>query len=261
MNLIIGFLTYPRPDKSTYGLLEKTFKSVIANQDLSEFNIRCIVVGDDYPNITELSPIFEGYCVEFHNINTGDAMRHKKIPHVHIWHHAVTRSCICIFEKVKEYSDSVDYLLLSADDEEYINYKLLLTEAYAIHYKQPDLIFSRGITFTGEAYPPMDLPYPMTGLVIASGVCYKVKRSEIVQDILQFRKTRWEKVCEAITTGVFDGIAAEDAEVWDYLEDKFKENIYTSVMIKECTINHYTQGTILRYLEQKQIDGPEVSRV
>lgn len=61
MKLLISFATYPRDGKSTYSMLERTYKSLIENQELSIHDIKILVVGDDYSNIEELKPIFTLY--------------------------------------------------------------------------------------------------------------------------------------------------------------------------------------------------------
>ena len=58
IKLLISFATYPRKNDDTYRLFERTFKTLIDNQNLSNVDLKFIVVGDDYTNINELKPIF-----------------------------------------------------------------------------------------------------------------------------------------------------------------------------------------------------------
>jgi hypothetical protein len=122
VKLLISFTTYPRKGE-TYGLLENTFKSLMLNQDLTHHTIKIIVVGDDYPNIDELKPIFNNFDTEFYNINVNDALRNYNISREIKWKQSVQRSKIFILEKALTYD--FDYILMSSDDDIYINNKHL----------------------------------------------------------------------------------------------------------------------------------------
>lgn len=69
-----------------------------------------------------------------------------------------------------------------------------------------------------------------------------------MNDIIEFRKSRWQHVESCIKTGVFNNIAPEDAELWDYLKPKFESRIYRSVLIPEILVNHDTEQTIMKFI-------------
>ena len=110
MKLLISFSTYPRNNRVTFNSLQDTFSSLIKNDKIN-IDIEFIVVGDDYPNIDELSSIFNGYKVSFFNINQNTALRKEKISKEIIWSQAVQPSKIFILEYALK--TDYDYLLMS----------------------------------------------------------------------------------------------------------------------------------------------------
>ena len=256
MKIIITFSTYPRDGKTTYELLENTFKSLISNYDFSKDTIKIFVIGDDYQNINELGPIFKNFDFELINININNALRNKTVDSHLKWQHAVTRSIIHSFEKALNYD--FDYLLISADDEIYTNNKIDTSIKYIEKYNNPDFVFSLGY-FKSNLILPITydknnllINYPLNSNVIESGTMYNLKNKNFINDIINFRKNRWNLVEKVINKQIKYNrkiISAEDAELWDYLLPKFKSNLYSSLLIPEILIDHITEQTIFKYIK------------
>jgi hypothetical protein len=252
-NLLISFTTYPRNGNgTTYKLLEKTFRSLVDGIDLSNFNIKILVVGDDYMNLDELKPIFNGYDSEFYNININNALRNKEfIPKQIRWFQAVQRSKIFILEKALNLD--YDYLLMSADDELYMNKKIETSFEYIKKYNYPDFIFSLGKHVDGNIIPKNNKidSYPLPCNCISSGCIYKIKNKEFINIILNFRKYRWSVLENYINTNdkICKGIQAEDAEQWKYLEEHFTSKKFTCILIPIITIDHYSEGSLYNYIK------------
>jgi hypothetical protein len=189
MKLLISFATYPRDGKSTYSMLERTYKSLIENQELSIHDIKILVVGDDYSNIEELKPIFTLYDTEFFNINVDDALRNKNIPYEVKWKQSVQRSKIFILEKALEFE--YDYILMSSDDDIYLNKKIEISIEYIKEYNEPDLVFNLGIHFNSQIIPKNNeiFSYPEKNNCISSGMLYKLKNKKFIKTIIDFRKS------------------------------------------------------------------------
>jgi hypothetical protein len=263
MKIIIGVLTYPRDySDKTYNSLKRTFDSLVKNVDLRSHTIKVLVIGDDYNNIEELSPIFEGYDASFFNINVNDALRNKDIPGDIIWFYACVRSVQTLFEKALAMADSYDYLLLSSDDDEYINNKLTTSIGYIHKYGYPDLVYSLGIYRKGRIMPhtynkkALELNYPLPENVIAAGMLYNLKNRKFIEDNIQFRAQQYQKLLQYIQTGNFkqigpDHLFPEDAQLWHYLQPQFKSKKYRSLLIPEVLVNHDTEKTVLNYIAHK----------
>lgn len=249
INLLISFTTYPRDGIITYGLMEKTFKSLMEDQDLSQFNINIIVVGDDYMNLDELKPIFNGYECEFVNININDALRNNEsVPRNVKWYQAVQRSKIFILERalISDY----DYLLMSADDELYMNKKIETSFTYIKKYDYPDFIFSLGKHIDGNIIPGNTMidSYPIPSNCISSGCIYKIKNKEFINLILNFRKYRWSDLEKCSNNGRYRSIQPEDAEQWKYLENYFSTKKFRSILIPIVLIDHYSEKSLFNYI-------------
>ena len=251
VNLIISFTTYPRDGIATYGLLEKTFKSLIDGQDLSNFNILIIVVGDDYMNLDELRPIFNGFNCEFYNINIDNALRNNmKVPKIIKWYQAVQRSKIFILEKTIQLD--YDYILMSADDELYINKKIETSFDYIKKYDYPDFIFNLGKYINDRIIPNntnID-SYPQPGNCISSGIIYKLKNKDFINIIINFRKQRWSFLENLINMNdtVYKNIQPEDAELWEYLGKYFNDKQFKSILIPIVLIDHYSERSLFNYI-------------
>jgi hypothetical protein len=251
VNLIISFTTYPRDGIATYGLLEKTFKSLIDDQDLSNFNILIIVVGDDYMNLDELRPIFNGFNCEFYNININNALRNNiKVPKIIKWCQAVQRSKIFILEKTIQLD--YDYILMSADDELYLNKKIETSFDYIKKYDYPDFIFNLGKHINGQIIPNntnID-SYPQPSNCISSGTIYKLRNKDFINIIINFRKQRWSALENLINMNnkVYKNIKPEDAELWNYLEKYFNNKQFKSILIPIVLIDHYSEGSLFNYI-------------
>lgn len=244
MNLIIGIATYPRPDGSTYSKLEKTIKSIFNDPNLHGHNLKFIIVGDDYPTMKEeLMPIFTNIDVEMYNIP--NALRNMNLEKKYVWYYAAARSFIMIWEKGLEYNKDYNYLIISDDDEEFINNFLSVQIQYIKQYNFPDLTFIGGYTTTGEIYPPVNLSYPVPSLVFKSGTGFNIRNDEFIRDTISFFNYRWENLMKCIKDNVYNELYACDYEYWTYLMPKFKNNIYRSQFIPHVLINHYTQGSCL----------------
>lgn len=247
VKLLISFTTYPRKGQ-TYGLLENTFKSLMFNQDITNHKIKIIVVGDDYPNINELTPIFNGYDTEFYNINENDALRNYPIDKLRKWKQAVQRSKIFILEKTLTYD--FDYILMSSDDDIYINNKL--TECLDVINTvnpSPDFIFSLGYYVKKGVIPNnKHIHYPMPGKCISSGCLYNLKNIEFINTIIEFRKQKWQEFINIINNNNNNHIQAEDYQLWHYLMPFFKSNKFKSYLIQKILVNHMTEQTMFNYL-------------
>jgi hypothetical protein len=261
IKILVGIPTYPRDGIVTYGLLKNTVNSLIASyKDIKNISIKFILIGDDYNNIEELKPIFTELMldVDIYNINKDDALRNKKITKEVIWMHAVTRSVIFLFRKVLDVYSDYDYLLLSADDELYINSMLKTVVQYVKKYNYPDFVFSKGIHPSGIVYPTLVnntnllLNYPEPENCTESGTMYKIHNSKFINDIINFRKSRWNIIEQFIESNEVDhkrfGIRPEDAELWQYLNVKFKNKEYSSLLIPLILIDHLTEQTVFKYL-------------
>lgn len=249
-NLIISFATYPRDGILTYKLLENTFNSLIKDQDLSNINIKILVVGDDYSNIEELKPIFKDFDTDFYNINIDDALRNKKdIPFKVKWMQAVQRSKIFILNKA--INMDYDYILMSADDEIYLNKKIETSIEYIQNHNQPDFIFSLGKYISKTIIPKeIDIDsYPKPGNCISSGTLYKLKNKNFINTIINFRKSRWNYLENIINKNQsFQEIQPEDAELWEYLRNFFIKKEFTSILIPIVLIDHITEKTLKKYI-------------
>lgn len=260
MKLLISFATYPRKGTVTFELLKKTFSSLIINDTLINIDFEFIVVGDDYPNIEELSPIFNGYKVTFYNINENTALRKEKINKEIIWSQAVQRSKIFILEKALQ--TDYDYILMSSDDDTYLNNKISTSISYIQSHNFPDFIFNLGIYTSNDLkqtiFPMNNSPYPEPKNCISSGCIYKLKNKAFIYDIINFRKQRWLDVelyinaCKNNKKNYTDAlerrIKPEDYQLWSYLGRFFKNNIYTSLLIPEILIHHGVERTIFNFL-------------
>lgn len=248
MKLIIAFATYPRDGNTTYKLLERTLSSLLENQNLSHIDIKFLIIGDDYSNIDELKPLFMSYDHKFYNININDALRNKNIPFNVKWCQACQRSIIFMLEKSLELE--YDYILISADDDLYLNKKIETSIKYIKEYNEPDLIFSLGIHVNSKIIPNNKeiFSYPSPGQCIAGGIFYKLKNLDFIKCMLEYRKKRWNILEQIIKENKsFEIIMPEDAELWIYLSDFFLKKIFTSILIPIVTINHDTQKTLKKY--------------
>jgi hypothetical protein len=262
MKLLISFATYPRRGKITFDLLQRTFSSLITN-DISidvEFEFEFIIVGDDYPNIEELSPIFNGYKATFYNINQNNALRKEKIAKEIIWSQAVQRSKIFILEKALE--TDFNYILMSSDDDEYLNNKISTSLKSIEANNYPDFIFNLGI-YTQDCgkeiiLPRNNSPYPEPQNCISSGCIYKLTNKQFICDIINFRKQCWFDIELYINAyknnntsyiNIFrQRIKPEDYQLWAYLGSFFKNNIYTSLLIPKVLIHHGPERTLFNYI-------------
>jgi len=245
VKLLISFTTYPRKGQ-TYELLENTFKSLMLNQDLSNHTIKIIVVGDDYPTMDELKPIFAGYDTEFYNININDALRNYNIDKLNKWKQAVQRSKIFILEKALTYD--FDYILMSSDDDIYINNKLTESLNVINNINPPDFIFSLGYYINRRVIPNnKNITYPMPGNCISSGCLYNLKNIEFINAIIEFRKQKWQEFIHIVNKQNVN-IDPEDLQLWNYLMPFFKSNKYKSYLIPKILINHMTEKTLFNYL-------------
>jgi hypothetical protein len=247
MRLLISFTTYPRDGKTTYGLLENTFKSLIENYD-KNIIIKIIVVGDDYTNIDELKPIFNNYDVDFFNININDALRNKKVNKEIKWMQAVQRSKIFIFEKALKDYKKYDYILMSSDDDIYINNKLNTSINYIKNNNNPDFVFNLGINHLNKIIPENNnIHYPEPYKCISSGCFYKLSNKKFINKIIIFRKNRWDYVINHYN--LKDNIKPEDAELWIFLRNYFKLNIFKSILIPIVMINHSNEKSLFNYIK------------
>jgi hypothetical protein len=243
MKLIISFATYPR-NGNTYKILERTFKSLIVN--IKDIEILILVVGDDYNNIDELKPIFNHYNVEFYNININDALRNYNTTPKMKWMQAVQRSKIFILEKALTYD--YDYIIMSSDDDLYINNKLKETIKY-INLHKPDFLFSLGYHVNKRIIPvDLKINYPVRYKCISSGCVYNLKNIEFINTMIEFRKKKWQEVLEIINNVKKYPIGSEDGQLWEYLMPYFKSNKFKSVLIPKILVNHDTEGTLINYL-------------
>jgi hypothetical protein len=271
MKLLIAFTTYPRKnieeeeaakkDKDyngesiTYRLLKRTFTTLMADQDLSDVTIEIIVIGDDYPNIDELAPIFNGYSFKLHNINQNDALRNKTVSNNHVkWLQSVQRSKIFLFETALSCYKDFDYVMTSADDEIYCNKKIRTSVDHIIKYNKPDLVFSLGIFLNKYTLPhryniaDLTLNYPTPGNCITTGCFYKISNTSFITDLITQRKNKWQNVANYLVGKPYGPINPEDYEMWNYLLPKFEENVYSSLLIPAITVSHETEKTIYKYI-------------
>jgi hypothetical protein len=244
VKLLISFTTYPRKGE-TYGLLENTFKSLMLNQDLTHHTIKIIVVGDDYPNIDELKPIFNNFDTEFYNINVNDALRNYNISREIKWKQSVQRSKIFILEKALTYD--FDYILMSSDDDIYINNKL--TECIdVINTIKPDFIFSQGYYIKNKVIPgDININYPMPGNCISSGCLYNLRNIDFINTIIDFRKQKWQEVIDMVNKKKVR-ILPEDYQLWQFLMAFFKSQRFIAHLIPKILVNHMTEKTLFNYI-------------
>ena len=261
MKLLISFTTYPRSGKVTFELLQYTFDSLIIRDELSDIAYEFLVVGDDYPNIHELSPIFKGYNVTFHNINQNNALRKEHISKDIRWAQAVQRSKIFILEKALEMD--YDYILMSADDETYMNRKISTSITYSKENSEPDFVFSAGTHTPGHGQPTIMFPskpclYPEPNNCISSGCLYKLRNRRFIQDMIDFRKQCWLTVQMYVHAcnhkrqdtiySLEKRIKPEDYQLWEYLLPKFQRQTYSCVFIPEVLIHHGPERSLFQYL-------------
>jgi len=260
LKILIGICTYPRDGIITYKLLKDTVNTLLTSyKDIPNIELKIILIGDDYTNIEELRGIFSEMSIqiEIYNININDALRNKNTNKEIKWMHAVTRSLIFLFEKALE--SNYDYLLISADDEKYINSMFKTNIEYIRKHNNPDFIYSLGKHPNGVVYPiyfnksNLLLNYPEPENCTESGTFYKLHNREFIKDIINFRKERWEKVRTYIEYNEINykeyGIKPEDAELWEYLLNKFKNKKYSSLLVPHILIDHFTEGSIYNYLQ------------
>ena len=257
MKLLISFSTYPRDGKVTFHLLQKTFSSLIQN---NKIDIEFMVVGDDYPNIEELSPIFNGYKVTFFNINQNNALRKEKIAKEIIWSQAVQRTKIFILEHVL--NTDYDYILMSSDDDTYINNKISTSISYIEENNYPDFIFNAGIYTDDDSkeiiFPTNNSPYPEPNNCISSGCLYKVTNKKFINTIINFRKLCWFDVelyinaCKNNNKSYMNimekRIKPEDYQLWLPLGPYFKDNRYRSLFIPKILVHHGIERSVFNYL-------------
>lgn len=261
MNIILGICTYPRDYKhATFRTLTRTFQSLVMNQDTSKFKLKILVIGDDYTGMEEtLAPIFQGYDVSFFNINVNDALRDKPLPREIIWNYAALRSCQYMFEQAQSMADSYDYLILSSDDDEYINNKITTTIDFIQQYNRPDFIYSLGKHFNGRILPPiydrtnLQSNYPLPGKLIAAGTMYNLKNKKFIDTIINFRKYQYNNLCMRIQQNNFSdrsitNLAPEDAQVWHHLLPYFQSRTFRSLLIPHVLVNHDTEQTMMKYM-------------
>ena len=230
--LLISFTTYPRDGIKTYSLLDKTFKSMIEGQDLSALTIKIIVVGDDYTDIEYLKPIFKNFDYEMFNININDALRNKvNVPKEVRWRQAVQRSKIFILEKVLEYD--FDYILMSADDEIYMNNKITTSIEYIEKYNNPDFVFSLGMYLNNTIIPKNRniFSQPEPEKCISSGCLYNLRNKIFINTMLQIRKQKWQNTLDIISSGksekeMISYIKPEDSEMWQELWINFNNKYF-----------------------------------
>jgi hypothetical protein len=261
MKLLISFATYPRRGRDTYQLLQKTFHSLIKEDVLLGLEIEFIVVGDDYPNIEELQPIFHDYRVTFYNINENSALRNEPISKEIRWAQAVQRSKIFILEKALEMD--YDYILMSADDETYRNRKISTTIASIKEHSLPDFVFSAGTHNKSEQQPTKILPvkpclYPEPENCISSGCMYNLRNRVFIQDMIDFRKRCWFDVelyiqaCKHQNSNYMSAmeqrIKPEDYQLWRYLLPKFENHVYSCVFIPIVLIHHGPERSLFQYI-------------
>ena len=260
MKLLISFATYPRKGTVTFELLQRTFLSLITNDKLISVDFEFIVVGDDYPNIEELSPIFNGYKVTFYNINENTALRKEKINREIIWSQAVQRSKIFILETALQ--TDYDYILMSSDDDTYLNNKISTSISYIKSHNYPDFIFNLGIYTSDDLkqniFPSNNSPYPEPKNCISSGCIYKLKNKKFIYDIINFRKQCWFDVelyinaCKNNNNNYIyvleKRIKPEDYQLWSYLGPCFKNSTYTSLLIPEILTHHGVERTLFNFL-------------
>jgi hypothetical protein len=253
LKIVLAILTYPRDGKTTYGLLNDTFKSLILNQNLNQIELKIILIGDDYPNISELLPIFSSYNCEVFDINNNDALRNKNVTRHIKWAHACTRSLIFGYKKALEYN--YDYILLSADDELYYN-KIDRSIHYIQRYNNPDLVYSLGKHHDGRILPGrynknnLLLNYPIPCNCIASGMLFNLTNKNFIKLNIDFLQSRWNYIEENIKNNLTDFlIEPNDAELWEFLFKYFYEKKFTSLLIPEILIDHFQEGTINNYID------------
>ena len=260
MKLLISFSTYPRSGTVTYESLQKTFASLIHNDKIVNIDIEFMVVGDDYSNIEELSPIFNGYNVTFYNINQNNALRKEKISKEIIWSQAVQRSKIFILEHALK--TDYDYILMSSDDDTYLNNKISTSVSYIEENNYPDFIFNLGVYTDNKLkemiFPSNNSPYPEPNNCISSGCIYKLTNKQFINTILNFRKSCWLDVemyineCNNNNKSYMDimerRIKPEDYQLWLYLVPYFKDFIYKSLLIPNILVHHGKERSVFNYL-------------
>lgn len=278
--LLISFATYPRKGNDTYQLFKRALKTLICDQDLSNVDLRFIVVGDDYPNMDELKPIFDEYGYKneenyvFYNINVNNALRNVKgLPFDVKWKQAVQRSKIFILEKAIMAYNNYDYILMSADDEIYINKKVETSIQYIKMYNRPDFVFNFGISYNGKILPDNKhiAPYPFPSQCILSGSLYNLKNKQFINTIINFRKYRWSileniikddesikrfikeqgniNVSYMVRKNPLYSIYPEDNEFFEFIKPFFIKKTFTSLLIPKILINHETQYTLKNYID------------
>jgi hypothetical protein len=259
MKLLISFSTYPRNNRVTFNSLQDTFSSLIKNDKIN-IDIEFIVVGDDYPNIDELSSIFNGYKVSFFNINQNTALRKEKISKEIIWSQAVQRSKIFILEYALK--TDYDYLLMSSDDDTYLNNKISTSISYIENNNYPDFIFNLGIYTDNDAkeliFPTNNSPYPEPKNCISSGCIYNVTNKKFINNIIHFRKSCWLDVELYINSCKHNHksymnimekrIKPEDYQLWLYLGPHFKDNRYRALLIPTILVHHGKEQSVFNYL-------------
>jgi hypothetical protein len=249
VNIIIGFLSYPRNGIDTPKLFERTLQSLVEKQ-IKVNKLKIIVVGDDYSTMHEqLVHVLNkynknnknNYEYELYDINKNDALRSKDVPKKVVWMHACTRGVIYLMEKAMEYSKNYDYLMISSDDDLYINNTIDTYSEYIIKYNKPDLVYALGLYLNYKTLPQsydsenLMNNSPTAADTIASGVLYSLKNKNFMEDIIQFRKSRWRFVESCIQSKDYSGVEPEDLEVWNFLKPKFTSHEYTSLLAVSYT--------------------------
>lgn len=261
MKLLVSITTYPRDGKSTYKILERTANSLF--QEINkEIDIKIIVVGDDYPNLEELKPIFNDYPVFFFNINENNALRNKDIDKETKWKQAIQRSKIFILETALK--TDCDYILMSSDDDLYCNQKITKSIEYIEKNNYPDFVFCLGTYARNLVLPAKYTPYPEPRNLISSGCLYKLSNKKFINTIIHFRKTRWMNVLKYIDfyskykknpnenihylNILKNNIKPEDLEQWTFLLPYFRKGIFRSYLINEVQVHHDTEQTLFNYI-------------
>ena len=259
MKILVAFFTYPRKspkdvansNKISPLLLENTLKSLIDNQDLSIHEIRYILIGDDYPNIEDdMRPIFNNLNLscQFFNININNALRNNVKDMNLVWKQAVQRSQIFAYRYALEKCSEFDYLLISSDDDLYLNRKVLTSIQFIEEHGHPDFVFSYGRYIDNRILPSTRdqnnqiVGYPVACDCIASGTMYKIRNRTFIEKIISIREEKWQNVLKGSTD-----VLPEDAELWIALSPYFETKQFTSLLIPIVLVDHTSEKTVFKY--------------